>query len=113
MQNRKVARRNDDANLKGLADICFGQTLGKISVQLINEEIRPGRDGWWGTGGMHRNVAASFEKPVTVISNAVSAIYASGARDGRSCESRPSAAVSLAALPDTPSHLPELPERAP
>lgn len=27
MQNRKVARRNDDANLKGLSDICFGQTL--------------------------------------------------------------------------------------
>lgn len=62
---------------------------------------------------MHRNVAASFEKPVTVISNAASAIYASGVRDGRSCQSRPSAAVSLAALPDTPSHLPELPERAP
>lgn len=41
MQDGKVARRNDDANLKGLADIC---TLVEISVQLINEEIRSGRD---------------------------------------------------------------------
>lgn len=50
---------------------------------------------------------------MTVISNAASAIYASGVHDGRSCESRSSATVSLAALPDTPSYLPEFPERAP
>lgn len=40
-----------------------------------------------------------FREPVMVISNAGSAIYASGGHDGWSCMSRPSAAVPLVALP--------------
>lgn len=54
-----------------------------------------------------RNVAAGFRGPVAVISNAASAIYASGGHVGRSCVSRPSAAVPLVALPGISTYLPE------